>query len=155
MGAMITWGLIFALVGVAAWFTTRSARERGDDSEGLGDSGLAIMEFGRAFPNEAIRSLHRTADGKAVFVRLHDNKAGIMRNMGNHYACHLIEPGTVRVRPLASPNGFAVAFIDAPFHDGDFYFTNPAEAAEVSLWLLGNYVASGDMEPAGVPAAGH
>nr|WP_235916547.1 hypothetical protein [Ciceribacter naphthalenivorans] len=115
--------------------------------EDLHDSGLAIVEFGRAFPQEAIRSLHTTADGRAVFVRLHDNKAGFMRNMRSHYACHMIEPGTVRVRDLPSGRGFAIEFLDAPFHNGEFTFATPMEAAEVSLWLLGNYVNSAELDP--------
>lgn len=117
------------------------------EEEGFQDAGLAIMEFGRAFPQEAIRNLHATADGKAVFVRLHDNKAGFMRSLRNHFACHLIEPGTVRVRALPSGKGIAVEFLDAPSHNGEFTFSNPAVAAEVSLWLLGNYVGHADREP--------
>lgn len=154
MGVLITWALIFAFVGAVAYYATRKSSE---DTEGTGlsDTGLGILEFGRAFPNEAIRSLHHTSDGKAIFVRLHDNKAGFMRSMGNHYACHLIEAGSVRVRPIAGANGFAVEFLDSPSHNGEFFFTDPAEAAEVSLWLLGNYVSSGDREPDGLPAAGH
>jgi hypothetical protein len=151
--SLIVWTIVFGLVGLAAYISSRMARRSEDDS--LADTGLAIMEFGRAFPAEAIRSLHRTSNGNAVFVRLHDNKAGFMRNMGNHYACHLIEPGTVRVSPLRDRNGFAIEFLDAPFHNGEFFFASSSEAAEVSLWLLGNYIASGDREPAALPAGGH
>jgi hypothetical protein len=147
--AAITWALIFGLVVVFAYFSTRIAKRSND--EGLHDTGLAIVEFGRAFPNEAIRSLHVTADGRAVFVRLHDNKAGFMRNMRSHYACHLIEPGTVRVRQSANGRGFAIEFLDAPFHNGEYTFASPAEAAEVSLWLLGNYVSSAERDFAGAP----
>eukprot|EP01035_Chromulina_nebulosa_P053018 gene53018-72389_t len=102
--------------------------------EGAHDAGLAIIDFGHAFPNEAIRNLHITADGGAVFVRLHDNKAGFMRHLRNHYACHLIEPGTVRVRDVPSGRGFEIEFLDAPFHNGKYMFATAADAAEVSLW---------------------
>ncbi len=141
---MVTWGIVFALIVALAYFSTRMVRQ---EDEGFQDAGLAILEFGRAFPQEAIRSLHATADGKAVFVRLHDNKAGFMRSMRNHFACHLIEPGTVRVQPLSSGKGFAVEFLDAPFHNGEFTFLNAAVVAEVSLWLLGNYVGHADRTP--------
>ncbi|KPF41788.1 hypothetical protein ACSV9I_04300 [Rhizobium sp. G187] len=148
---MFTWGIVLVLIGFLAYFSTKMARR--DEPEGLQDTGLAIVEFGRAFPQEAIRSLHATADGKAVFVRLHDSKAGFMRNMRSHYACHLIKPGMVRVRNLPAGNGFAVEFLDAPFHNGEFTFANPAEAAEVSLWLLGNYVGHADRpDMPGMPA---
>ncbi|MBA4798587.1 MAG: hypothetical protein H2043_14405 [Rhizobiales bacterium] len=141
---MVTWGIVFALILALAYFSARMVRQ---EEEGFQDAGLAIMEFGRAFPQEAIRNLHATADGKAVFVRLHDNKAGFMRSLRNHFACHLIEPGTVRVRALPSGKGIAVEFLDAPSHNGEFTFSNPAVAAEVSLWLLGNYVGHADREP--------
>ncbi len=150
--SFVVWTIVFALVGLTAYVATRMAK--GSDEASLADTGLAILEFGRAFPHEAIRSLHRTADNNAVFVRLHDNKAGFMRNMGHHYACHLIEPGTVRVRPLPDQNGFSVEFLDAPFHNGSFFFTNSSEAAEVSLWLLGNYVAAADRDTMPLPAGG-
>ncbi|GEO84894.1 MULTISPECIES: hypothetical protein [Alphaproteobacteria] len=143
--ASITWIVILVLLAVFAFYATRMAKRAKD--EDLHDSGLAIVEFGRAFPQEAIRSLHTTADGRAVFVRLHDNKAGFMRNMRSHYACHMIEPGTVRVRDLPSGRGFAIEFLDAPFHNGEFTFATPMEAAEVSLWLLGNYVNSAELDP--------
>lgn len=138
-----TWGLIVGLVTLFAYFSTRMAKN--EERSTLSDTGLAILEFGRAFPNEAIRSLHATADGSAVFVRLHDNKAGFMRNMRNHFACHLIEPGTVRVRQSKNGLGFAIEFLDAPYHNGEFTFATPQEAAEVSLWLLGNYVSDADL----------
>lgn len=147
--SLVTWTLIFGLVAVFAYYSTRMTKRAAEDN--LHDAGLAIMEFGRAFPKEAIRNLHATADGKVVFVRLHDNKAGFMRSLRGHYACHLIEPGTVRVRDLPNGRGFAIEFLDAPFHNGEFTFASAAEAAEVSLWLLGNYVAPAgrDTPPAG------
>ena len=148
---MVTWGIVSALILALAYFSSRMVRQ---EDEGFQDAGLAILEFGRAFPQEAIRSLHATSDGKAVFVRLHDNKAGFMRSMRNHFACHLIEPGTVRVQPLPTGKGFAVEFLDAPFHNGEFTFANSAIAAEVSLWLLGNYVGHADMAPETLYGAG-
>ena len=42
------------------------------------------------------------------------------------YACHLIEPGTVRVRDLRNGRGFAIEFLDAPFHNGEFTFASSA-----------------------------
>ncbi|MDO1585115.1 hypothetical protein [Rhizobium oryzicola] len=134
----MTWLIIFLLVVVIGYYISRMAK---DQEEGARhDTGLAILEFGRAFPNEAIRSLHETADGSAIFVRLHDNKAGIMRNHRAHYACHLIEPGRVRVQPLPNGRSFSAEFLDSPTQNGNFVFSSEQEAAEVLLWLLGNYV---------------
>ncbi len=140
--SIIVWSVIFALVILVAFIATRMASQNEED--GLHDTGLAIIEFNRAFPNEAIRQLQATADGQAVFVRLHDNKAGFMRNMQRHFSCHLIEPGRVRVLSSETGRGLNVQFLDAPHHSGTFEFSSPKEASEVSLWLLGNYVADPD-----------
>jgi hypothetical protein len=137
--ALATWLIIGALVILIAYYATRMANER--EEADRHDPSMAILEFGRAYPTEAIRNLHETEDGSAIFVRLHDNKAGIMRNRRSHYACHLIEPGRVRVTPMDNDRGVTIQFLDAPGHDDSFVFSTAAEAAEVSLWLLGNYVA--------------
>ncbi|TCV62342.1 hypothetical protein EDE05_1316 [Neorhizobium sp. R1-B] len=138
MSPVIVWLIIFALLMALAYYVTRLI---GKDQEGSRhDTGLAILEFGRAFPNEAIRSLHVTADAGAIFVRLYGSKAGFMRSRGNHYACHLIAPGRVRIFPLPNAKGFSAEFLDAPTQNGTFVFSTEKEAAEVSLWLLDNYV---------------
>ncbi|MGG7517488.1 hypothetical protein ACQ3G6_06345 [Allorhizobium undicola] len=147
------WLIVFVGIMGFSWYASRMAERNGEET--LSDVGLAIMEFGRAYPQEAIRSLHATADGKAVFVRLHDNRAGFMRNMRHHYACHVIEAGRVTVRSLDSGRGFHVEFLDAPAHNGNYIFSTAADAAEVSLWLLGNYVAAKDIPlPASAADAG-
>lgn len=138
---LIIWCVVFALVVLFAFAAVRMSSGRKED-EGLEDAGFVILEFGRAFPMEAVRRLQKTADGKSVFVRLHDDKAGFMRNMGRHYACYLIEPGRARATDSASGRGLSIAFLDAPHHDGTFEFASASEAAEVALWLLGNYVAA-------------
>lgn len=145
------WLVIFAIVIFFAFIATRLASQ--SKEEGLQDTGLAILEFGRAFPAEAIRQLQRTENGQAVFVRLHDNKAGFMKNLRNHFACHLIQPGRVRVRDTANPKAVTIDFLDAPHHNGTFVFSTQMDAAEVSLWLLGNYVATDDLKPPATAAA--
>ena len=138
----MTGGLVFVVLLVFSFLTSRLGRKKTEKPEQ--DTGLAILQFGRAFPNEAIRSLHATADGKAMFVRLHDNKTGFMRDMGHHFSCHVIEPGGVRVTAATVGQGFAVEFLEFPAHSGEYRFSTTQEAAEVSLWLLGNYVSPGD-----------
>ncbi len=136
---MVIWLLL--LVGIL-WvaFAANRLGEKSEDG-GFKDTGIAIVEFGRAFPNEAIRQLHATANGEVVFVRLHDNKAGFMRSMRGHYSCHLIEPGTVMVSATPDARGLKIEFFDAPHHSGTFTFSRQEEAAEVALWLLGNFVS--------------
>ncbi|MCQ2004337.1 hypothetical protein [Rhizobium sp. NRK18] len=139
---LIIWGVVFGALVLLAIVATRMAKQ--DDEDGLHDTGIAIMEFGRAYPDEAIRALHSTADGNAVFVRLHDDKAGFMRSLKNHFACHLIQPGRVRAGEGAAKNSLKVEFLDAPYHNGTYQFKSAKEASEVSLWLLGNLLKDSD-----------
>lgn len=138
VGELIWWVMVAGFIA-AAFFASRLGEK--EQQHGFQDTGLAILEFGRAYPQEAIRQLHATADGLSVFVRLHDNKAGFMRSLRGHYSCHLIEPGTVHVAALANGRGLNIEFINATQHNGAYEFGSTQEAAEVSLWLLGNYVS--------------
>ena len=145
------WALIAA--GVVLFGMTASRMSRQQEQDNLADMGHAILEFGRAYPQEAIRALHSTKDGLAVFVRLHDNKAGIMRSLRGHYSCHLIEPGTVRVTPSASGRGLRIEFLDTPHHNGTYEFAVAEDAADVSLGLLGALsMAGAAMAAEGAPA---
>ncbi|MDI7863930.1 hypothetical protein MRS76_18410 [Rhizobiaceae bacterium n13] len=137
---LIVWGLLFVLVILFAFAATRMVGGRGGEET---DTGLALMHFGRAFPQEAVRQLHTTANGQAVFVRLHDNKTGFIRNTDNHFVCHLMEPGSVRVK-AAGAQALTIEFLKVPHHNSTFVFSSGEDAAEVSLWLLGNYVAPDD-----------
>ena len=136
------WIIVFVLLSVFAVYAWRMSRATDEDNSH--DVGQAIMDFARAFPNEAIRSLHMTADGGAAFVRLHDNKAGFMRNMGSHYVCVMIDPERIRVESLESGDSFVVTFFDMPKYSGSYRFKSAGEAAEVSLWLLGSLVEAQD-----------
>jgi hypothetical protein len=129
--------IVFLLL---AGLVFRHVFRRDEEQEMAGeDSGLAILEFGRAFPDEAIREVIATANGRTVFLRLHDGKAGCMHAHGHHYSCHLIEPGSVRVEN-AGPKRLTVKFSNAAFEGGVFEFRDEREAAEVSLWLLGSFM---------------
>lgn len=136
--SMIIWAVLMSgIIGLA--FAANRLGEK-NDAVGFKDTGLAILEFGRAYPYEAIRALHATADGQMVFVRLHDNKSGFMRSMRGHYACHLIEPGSAQATAMPDSLSLTITFFDAPQHNGTFRFSSVEDAAEVSLWLLGNFV---------------
>jgi hypothetical protein len=143
---VVVWSIIFVLLMALAYYVTRMSGKDRDKDGNLHDTGMAILEFGRAFPNEAIRTLHVTANGESIFVRLHDNKAGFLRSHRNHYACFLIEPGRVRVAPLPNAKGFTVEFLDASTQNGTYLFSTEKEAAEVALWLLDNYVSVADRD---------
>ena len=135
------WTITIACMFLAGLIFRQSfRRDEGQEMAGE-DSGLAILEFGRAFPEEAIRAVIPTANGRTVFLRLHDGKAGCMHAHGHHYSCHLIEPGTVRVNS-AGPKRLSVLFANAAFEGGTFEFRDEKQAAEVSLWLLGSFMPS-------------
>ena len=104
------------------------------------DPGEAIMEFARAFPDEAIRSVTMTRDAKACFLRLADGKVGFLQTMGRHYVARLILPGTASVTPLEGQPGLKIKFHDSTLKGGEYVFQNSEEAAEVSLWLCGSFV---------------
>ncbi|MCK3777636.1 hypothetical protein MZK49_13050 [Ensifer sesbaniae] len=132
------WLLLIAVIVLAGafymWMNARAERDWDNP-----DAGSAMVEFGRAFPDEAIRALHCTADRKAIFLRLHDGKAGFIQSHGTHYVCHVIQPGKVRVNSSETGRGLIVHFPDFAYLDNAFEFQNAVEAAEVSLWLLGSF----------------
>ena len=133
------WTITIACL-LLAGLAFRQVFRREEEQEVAGeDAGLAILEFGRAFPDEAIREVITTANGRTVFLRLHDGKAGCMHAHGHHYSCYLIEPGTVRVSG-AGPKRLSVQFSNAAFEGGTFEFRDERQAAEVSLWLLGSFM---------------
>ena len=139
------WLLLLALVAaVGAFYVRMNARAEHDADNP--DAGSAIVEFGRAFPDEAIRALHSTVDRQAIFLRLHDGKAGFIQSHGTHYVCHVIQPGKVRVNTSESGQGLIVHFPEFNYLDNAFEFRTAAEAAEVSLWLLGSFTPKSDAD---------
>lgn len=103
------------------------------------DTGLAIMEYQRAFPDEAIRDACMTADGKTSFFRLASGKTGFLHAMGKHYVCRLIEPGTVSVTPLQGQPGLHVDFHEPGLPGRNYVFRKDAEAADIAHWLLDGF----------------
>lgn len=137
------WTVVIACLFLAGVAFMRTQR-RDDRTRVANDTGLAILQFGHAHPNEAIREVVSTADGNSLFLRLHDGKVGFMRAHGQHFASRLIEPGGVRVRNTASGSGLVLEFVEDAREGQSFEFRTSADAAEVSLWLLGSLVpASG------------
>ncbi len=144
--------LLVAIAAVCVFYIRMNARaERDADNP---DAGSAIVEFGRAFPDEAIRELHSTVDRTAIFLRLHDGKAGFIQSHGTHYVCHVIQPGKVRVNTSESGRGLIVHFPDFAYLDNAFEFRTATEAAEVSLWLLGTFSPKPQLEAPGEAARG-
>ncbi|OBZ94097.1 hypothetical protein ADU59_18035 [Pararhizobium polonicum] len=148
----MVWPVVIICILLAAVFYVRM-KARADKDRREPDAGLAILDFGRAFPEEAIRAIHATVDEKAYFVRLHDGKVGFMAAHGNHFICHLIAAGkvSVDVSHARSGQGLKVHFADFSHLDGVYAFASPEIAAEVSLWLLDSFNPHSDAKavPAG------
>ncbi len=103
------------------------------------DTGTALLEFGRVYPGEAIRSIVNTADGKAHFYRLHGGKTGFLQEMGRHSIARVIEAGSIHVAPLDNARALKIDFREAGFPGGVYNFDSEEDAAEVSLWLCGTF----------------
>lgn len=112
-----------------------------DAAEERFDAGLAILEFGRAYPDEAIRQVLMSADGEMVFLRLWTGRTGLMRRIGKRDFCHLVDPADVRVSSDASGKSLTITFPALKQMSGTFEFRSEKEAAEVGLWLLGSVTA--------------
>ncbi|SOC38251.1 hypothetical protein SAMN05892877_10558 [Rhizobium subbaraonis] len=149
------WTVVIACLALAVFVYMRAQR-RAQSQSPTSDTGLAIVEFGRAYPSEAIREVISTADGNNVFLRLHDGKVGCMRAQRQHYASHLIEPGSVTVHNSPTGKGLLIDFQDRSEDSVSFEFRSSVEAAEVSLWLLGSLlpVAGIDESPRAIQGDG-
>jgi hypothetical protein len=130
--------LLSAFLGFFFWATNLLKTEA--DAERF-DAGLAILEFGSAYPEEAIRQVLMSSDGEMVFLRLWTGRTGLMRRIGNREYCHLVDPADVRVSE-ASGTSLTITFPTLKQMSGTFSFRSEKEAAEVGLWLLGSLTAT-------------
>lgn len=126
-----------------------------DRSKGIeeADEGTALVEFGSAYPEEAVRAVVMTRDRKAAFFRLAGDKTGFLQAMGRHHIARVIDPGLVNVAAVDGEPALKVNFRESAFKGGTYKFTSQEDAAEVSLWLCGALAraTSGD----GAREAGH
>ncbi|WP_417424146.1 hypothetical protein [Hoeflea sp.] len=134
LGALIVVVAFGVMLVVGVVHYTGSARRK--DSR---DHGEVILEFARAYPGEAIRSVVMTGDGVGSFLRLAGGKTGFLQLMGRHYVARLIEPGDVSVEAIEGRPGLSIKFHDSSLRGGDYVFDSAEDAAEVSLWLCGGF----------------
>lgn len=140
MPATYVWLLAIFLITMFSIYSMQlAARHREDDEE----AGPALIEFGRAFPKEAVRDVVATADRQTVFLRLYDNKVGCVQYRGRTMSCRLLRPGSVTVLPGSSEYAVQLDFRNSVSDSGEFVFLSERQAAEVSLWLLGSFAAGG------------
>lgn len=136
---LLLWLAIISAVLVFFFWATGLARQ--DAADDRFDAGIAIVEFGRAYPNEAIRSVVISADGEMVFLRLWTGLTGCMRRNGSRFLCQLIDPTHVRITPSADGSALTLEFDGIKAMSGTYEFRSTREAAEVSLWILGSLTA--------------
>jgi hypothetical protein len=144
MMVLLLWLVIIAAALVFFFWATGLAKQ-GEADERF-DAGLAIVEFGRAYPNEAIRNVVISADGEMVFLRLWTGLTGCMRRNGSRFLCHVIEPRQVQVSPTTDGKGLQIEFPGLRALTGTFEFRSQREAAEVSLWILGSFAARSERD---------
>ena len=133
---LVFWFIVLSVfLGFFFWATNLLKSEA--DGERF-DAGLAILEFGKAYPDEAIRQVVMSADGDMVFLRLWTGRAGIMRRIGNRELCHLVDPAEVRISATADGKCLVLDFPGMKALSGTVEFRTQKEAAEVSLWMLGS-----------------
>jgi hypothetical protein len=143
--ATYVWLLAIFLITMFSIYSMQlAARHREEDEE----AGPALIEFGRAFPQEAVRDVVATADRQTVFLRLFDNKVGCVQYKGRTMSCRLLHPGTATVLPGETQNAVRIEFKNSVSDSVEFVFASARQAAEVSLWLLGSFAAGGDAEEA-------
>lgn len=139
MMVLVVWLLIIAAFLVFFFWATALIKQ--EEADERFDAGLAIVEFGRAYPNEAIRNVVISADGEMVFLRLWTGLTGVMRRNGPRFLCHVIDPAAMRVTPTENGRGLSLEFIGFKALSGTFEFRSTREAAEVSLWILGSFAS--------------
>lgn len=133
-------GVLIVIVAIGVTLVIGAVHYSGGSREtDTRDHGEAILEFARAYPSEAIRSVTMTMDGRASFLRLADGKTGFLQVMGRHYVARLILPGSAAVEPLEEQPGLRIEFHDSTLKGGDYVFDTTEEAAEVSLWLCDSF----------------
>lgn len=137
---LVFWIVVLsAFLGFFAWATNLIKVEAEGEKF---DAGLAILEFGRAYPDEAIRHVLMSSDGEMVFLRLWTGRTGLMKRIGNRELCYLVDPEQVRVSTDPSGKSLIINFPAHKAMSGTYEFRSEKEAAEVGLWLLGSVTAS-------------
>ena len=98
-----------------------------------------MVEFGIAYPNEAIRGVLMDKSGATTFMRLAAGKTGLTQIVGNAWVVRIIEPDDVQVNVTDDGEGLVLKFDQDSMIGGEYQFSSPEDAAEVSLWICGSF----------------
>lgn len=127
---------IGSIVGISL-LILRINRRRDDGL--VRDPGEALVEFGIAYPNEAIRGVLMDKSGATTFMRLAAGKTGLTQIVGNAWVVRIIEPDDVQVNVTDDGEGLVLKFDQDSMIGGEYQFSSPEDAAEVSLWICGSF----------------
>ncbi|HET7412451.1 MAG TPA: hypothetical protein VFJ18_07280, partial [Pararhizobium sp.] len=130
---------VFVGIAVIAALGAMALRRRRFGPSSRRDPGPILVEFGTAFPEEAIRDIILTEDGETAFLRLADDKTGFVRAQGKRYLMRIIPPGGIVMEGPVGARGLAFGFGEGSGKPTTYIFGKAEEAAEVSLWLCGNF----------------
>lgn len=103
------------------------------------DPGEALVEFGDAYPNEAVRGALMDQSGHTTFMRLADGKTGLAQIVGNAWVVRLILPDEVQVNLTEEGDGILLEFNHFSKIGGEYKFMSPEDAAEVCMWICGSF----------------
>lgn len=132
------------LCGVFVLFYLRSVRQRNVEAGSDDDTGSIIVAFSRAYPTNPIREILQTEDRENAFLRTADGAVGLVQVSDNYRLATLIEPGSILVDSAENDRTIRLHFSRDNIRDGAFTFASVSDAAEVSLWLCGNFLPSGE-----------
>ena len=127
---------IGSIVGISL-LILRINRRRDDGL--VRDPGEALVEFGNAYPDEAIRGVLMDKSGQTTFMRLAAGKIGLTQIVGNAWIVRIIEPNDVQVDLTESGDALVLKFGYDSMIGGEYQFLSPEDAAEVSLWICGSF----------------
>lgn len=127
---------IGSIVGISL-LILRINRRRDDGL--VRDPGEALVEFGNAYPNEAIRGVLMDKSGITTFMRLADGRTGLTQIVGNAWVVRIIEPDDVQVDLNDGGDGLVLKFDQDSMIGGEYQFSSPEDAAEVLLWICGSF----------------
>ncbi|MCR9134788.1 MAG: hypothetical protein NXI27_02255 [Alphaproteobacteria bacterium] len=143
------WVLSLTIVaGVFVLLYMRASRLRHLGPQAVEDTGSVIVTFSRAYPNNPIREVRKTEDGETAFLRTADGAVGLVHGSGNYNVATLLEPGSIMVESAENDRTIRLHFSRDNIRDGAFTFATIEDAAEVSLWLCGNFLPVDSTETA-------
>lgn len=128
------------LAGVAIYGYLRLMRERSDEIADNEDTGSLLVAFSNAYPDRPIREILHTEDRSVAFLRIADGTVGLVQVTPHHTSVLLLEPGDLLVDAADNDRSIHLHIAGDRAQEQTFTFASVSDAAEVSLWLCGNFL---------------